>query len=61
MDISAVGYTNATEGAKVTLAVQYSGGDGNLFQVSPPTATMRNGTPLTIIHTSHLKPHLDYR
>ena len=38
VDIKSIGYPNVTEGTLATLAVQYSGGDGNLFQVSRPCA-----------------------
>jgi hypothetical protein len=35
VNIASVGYPNATEGTRATIAVEYSGGDGNLFQVRP--------------------------
>jgi hypothetical protein len=34
VDISSIGYPSATNGTKATLAVQYNGGDGALFQCS---------------------------
>jgi hypothetical protein len=34
VDISSIGYPQATNGTNATLAVQYDGGDGNLFQCS---------------------------
>jgi hypothetical protein len=33
VDIQSLGYPNGTDGTNATIAVQYSGGDGDLFQV----------------------------
>lgn len=35
VDIQSLNYTGAKDGANATILVQYSGGDGDLFQVSP--------------------------
>ncbi|KIM33896.1 hypothetical protein M408DRAFT_325468 [Serendipita vermifera MAFF 305830] len=32
VDIGAIGYANATDGARATIAIQYQGGDSNLYQ-----------------------------
>ena len=35
VDIQSLNYVGAKDGANATILVQYSGGDGDLFQVSP--------------------------
>ena len=42
VDIQSLNYLGAKDGANATILVQYSGGDGDLFQVSPNLGSLAN-------------------